>query len=135
MTALTRRLTIERAAVAWWVVYVAYMFAGLFGPAWLASALGWTTAAGLAALLFAIALRAAYRRGGRAADDWYEPRLRELREAFHELVLADRLAHIASMHNGEETEPCIGCHAAELRIKVRELNDRVQSADFWGRSL
>jgi len=134
MTAASARLfeapsrTLGRAAWTWYAVYVGYTAAAMFGPAWLTAILGWSTAAGIAALLLAIALRAAYRRGGRAADDWYEPRLAELRAELHALVRDEYAAYPGTISAWRAL-------AASRRARLRELNDRVQSADFWGRSL
>jgi cobalamin biosynthesis protein CobD/CbiB len=131
MSAPVRRLAVPsdralgRAAWLWYLVFVGYTTGALFGPAWLVELLGWTTLAGLVALLLTIALRTAYRRGQRAADAWYEPRLAELRAELHALVLAEPAEFIADRLN----------QAAEQRRRLRELNDRVQSVDFWGRTL
>jgi hypothetical protein len=131
---LARRLAVDpprtlgRAAWLWYATYLGYTTAALFGPEWLVELLGWTSLAGLVVLLLAIALRTAYRRGLRAADAWYEPRLRELREELHALVLADA-GQPAGFLDAQLS------HAAEQRRRLRELNDRVQSAGFWGRTL
>jgi hypothetical protein len=128
---LARRLAVDpprtlgRAAWLWYATYLGYTTAALFGPEWLVELLGWTSLAGLVALLLTIALRTAYRRGQRAADAWYEPRLRELQAELHALVLVDPAEFIADRLN----------QAAEQRRRLRELNDRVQSVDFWGRTL
>jgi hypothetical protein len=133
MTTLARRITtapiawLFRAGVAWFALYVAWLASSHVGPRWLVEALGAMTLAGLVAIVLALALRAAYLRGQRAADAWYEPRLRELREELSEIVgAADPIPHFIA---GQLAQ------ASEQRRRLRELNDRVQSAGFWGRSL
>lgn len=117
-------------SMATWVCLA--LFAGLLltyvsgGPDWLLALLRWASWRSAAVLVIAYAMRYAYRRGARAADEWYEPRLDEIRAAVSALA-AER-----------SKRPTVADHlhlAAAQRKRLRELNDRVQSADFWGRSL